>query len=73
MPAWLARSYLRSTAEQEVAGSILRSGISFCGNCDSSRATVGSWQKDGHFVLMNGLEVYPGTVWLGAPTVSKMT
>ena len=40
---------------------------------DSSRAAVGGWQKDGHLVLVNGLEAYPGTVWLGAPTVSKMT
>ena len=35
MPAWLARSYPRSTAVQEVAGSILRSGISSCGNISS--------------------------------------
>ena len=40
---------------------------------DSSRAAVGGWQKDRHLVLVNGLEAYPGTVWLGAPTVSKMT
>ena len=32
---------------------------------DSSRAAVGGWQKDGHLVLVNGLEAYPGTVWLG--------
>ena len=31
MPAWLARS----TAVQEVADSILKSGISFCGNISS--------------------------------------
>ena len=64
MPAWLARSYPRSTAVQEVAGSILRSGISFCGNIssysDSNRAAVGGWQKDGHLVLVDGLEAYPG-------------
>ena len=35
MPSWLARSYPRSTAVQEVAGSILRSGISSCGNISS--------------------------------------
>ena len=40
---------------------------------DSSRAAVDDWQKDGHLVLVNGLEAYPGTVWLGAPTVFKMT
>ena len=35
MPAWLALSYPRSTAVQKVAGSILRSGISFSGNISS--------------------------------------
>ena len=29
---------------------------------DSSRAAVGGWQKDGHLLLVNGLEAYPGTV-----------
>ena len=62
MPAWLARSYPRSTAVQEVAGSILRSGISLfekiSSYSDSSRAAVEGWQKDGHLVL----EAYPRTV-----------
>ena len=66
MPAWLGRSYPRSTAVQEVAGSILRSGITFCGNIpptsDLDRAAVGGWQKDGHLVLVNRLDAYPGTV-----------
>ena len=77
MPVCLSRSFPRSTAVQEVAGPILRSGILSCGNItptsDSSRAAVGGWQKDGHLVLVNSLEACPGTVWLRAPTVSKMT
>ena len=77
MPDWLARSYPRSTAVQEVA--VRSSGVAYLSvetfhpTSDSSRAAVGGWQKDGHLVLVNGLEAYPGTVWLGAPTVSKLT
>ena len=39
---------------------------------DSSTAAVGGWQKDGHLVLVNGLEAYPGTVWLGPPKLPKL-
>ena len=64
MPAWLARSYPRSTAVQEVAGSTGSSGPAylpvetFPPTSDSSRAAVGGRQKDGHLVLVNGLEAY---------------
>ena len=67
MPAWLARSYPRSTAVQEVA---VRSSSPaylsvelFPPTSHSSRAAIGGWQKDGHLVLVHGLRAYPGKVW----------
>ena len=41
--------------------------ISFTLHCEPEMNRLA---KDGHLVLVNGLEAYPGTVWLGAPTVS---
>ena len=58
----MAQSDTRSTAEQEVAGPILRFDHIFPldkifpPTADSSRASVGGWRKDGRLVLVNHLE-----------------